>query len=169
MSFSLSFSNSPDRNGLNFYASAMHSEIAPRHDVVKDGDPVKGRVLFRATFDKKSSGRPKTIGSRMIEGSRRGRYWFFEKVSFVSGRKYVASDARILMCIGRGCHCCVATPSRHAHPAQPGGPSLYLRVNERTALDILELLYPAGTRLSNATVRSRRILLCTPWRIAIAG
>lgn len=33
-----------------------------------------------------------------------------------------------------------ATPSRHAHPAQ--GPSPFLRGDDRTALDILELLYP---------------------------
>lgn len=40
-------------------------------------------------------------------------------------RKYVASDARILMCIGRGCHC-YAPPPRGTLIRRSPGPSSFL-------------------------------------------
>lgn len=30
-----------------YFNESIHSETAFRHDAIKDGDPVKGRVLFR--------------------------------------------------------------------------------------------------------------------------
>lgn len=53
----------------------------------------------------------------MIEGLR-GRYWS-SRWRHLYRQKYVASDARILMCIGRGCHCCVATLSNRVRPPSP--------------------------------------------------
>ena len=76
----------------------------------------------------------------MIEGLR-GRYWS-SRWRHLYRQKYVASDARILMCIGRGCHCCVATLSNRVRPPPTTLPHVFLPFPPSDASWIVSSLVP---------------------------
>jgi len=71
--------------------------------------PLREGYYFGPSFNKKSSGLRRRSGhdDRRIAAE---QVLVFREGVICIGRKYVASDARILMCIRRGCHCCAPPP-----------------------------------------------------------
>lgn len=138
-----------------------------RRGAIKDCNPVKGRVLFRPTFNKTSlglSGDDRVTDDRGIAAE---QVLVFREGVICIGRKYVASDARILMCIRRGCHCSRATLFSSKARSSGRNSLPYLRKNERK----LHLIYwdfctrPERT----ASTQAAGVSFYTLRRIAMAG
>jgi len=132
----------------------------------KMATPLKEGYYFGSASLNKKSRAPETIGSRMSEGSRRSRYWFFEKVSFVSSEN-MWHPTRGYWCASGG----VVIVARHPLDARSSGavrgpPRSFSRERKNCTWYIGTFVPSLNVAPRNS---SRRILLYTLRRIAIAG
>jgi len=92
----------------------------------KMATPLKEGYYFgSASLNKKSLGLQRRSGHGWAKDRGGAGIGFREGVICIE-RKYVASDARILMCIRRGCHCCTPPPRCTLIRRSPGSSSFLL-------------------------------------------